>query len=82
MEESKKDKQEFLKIKLDFLKPFLTTLIVLDAGLVGYLFLNFSKNSLIINIFAIIGVLFISALFIFILVSALKILEEMKGLLK
>ena len=45
MIETNKDKHEFLKIKLDFIKQFFTTFIVLDAGLFGFLFLNFENNS-------------------------------------
>lgn len=81
MEEIKKDKQEFLKIKLDLVKQFFTTLIVIDAGLLGFLFLNFSKNSLFLNICTIIGVVAVSSIFAILLKTAFKILKQMKELL-
>lgn len=49
---------EFLKIKLDFLKPFLTTLLLLDAGLIGFIFLNFDKNGFILNFCSTIAIFF------------------------
>lgn len=41
MSDDRKYNLEFLKIKLDFIKPFLTTLIILNAGLIGYVFCKF-----------------------------------------
>ena len=81
MIETNKDKHEFLKIKLDFIKQFFTTFIVLDAGLFGFLFLNFENNSTFLNFRTICGIILISSVFALLIKNALGILKEMKGLL-
>ena len=72
---------EFSKIKLDFLKPFLTTLLLLDAGLIGFIFLNFDKNGFILNFCSTIAIFLVSILFCYLLKACLDVLKEMKGLL-
>lgn len=82
MSDDKKYEWEFLKIKLDFIKPFLTTLIIINAGLISYGFLNFNKNNVFVNIVIYFGVLSITVIFLYLLTSSVKILKQMKGMLK
>lgn len=49
LDEIKKDKNDFLKNKLDLIKQFFTTLLVIDAGLFGFLFLNFERNERVVR---------------------------------
>lgn len=82
LDEIKKDKNDFLKNKLDLIKQFFTTLLVVDVGLFGFLFLNFEKNSWFLNFCAVCGIILVGAVFGFLLKMAIEILKEMKGLLE
>ncbi len=71
-----------LKTELDLIKQFFTTLIVLNAGVIGFLFLNYKVNSLISNICVIFVIIALSIVFIALLIRSIKILNTMKGLVK
>ena len=67
-----------LGIKLELI---LTTLLLLDAGLIGFIFLNFDKNGFILNFCSTIAIFLVSILFCYLLKACLDVLKEMKGLL-
>ncbi|ASM39442.1 hypothetical protein CSPB12327_07650 [Campylobacter sp. RM12327] len=56
-------------------------MIVIFAGIFGFLFLNFDKNSAFLNLCSVIGIIFVGAIFGILLKMAIDILKEMKGLL-
>lgn len=82
MSEKVKIQIDLLKTELDLLKQFFTTLIVLNAGVIGFLFLNYEVNSFSANICVIGVIAALSAIFIALLIHSIIILNTMKGLVK
>jgi hypothetical protein len=73
---------EYLKIKLDLMKPFLTVFLVAIFGLASFITLNIEKSNLFINILSICAIIVIVIIFIVLIIQTLKTLKELKGLVK
>jgi hypothetical protein len=81
MTEKNKDLYDFLKVKLDFYKSFLTGLLVAVFGLVGFLALNFTKNSVTLNFLAVGAIILLLVAFVFMASEVAQIFKRMKGLI-
>jgi hypothetical protein len=81
MTEKNKDMYDFLKSKLDFIRSFFTTVLISLFGLVGFITLNFDKNSVSLNFLVIFGIILVVIIFYLLLIEALKIFKKMKELL-
>ncbi|MDR0665887.1 MAG: hypothetical protein LBF71_00585 [Campylobacteraceae bacterium] len=73
---------EFLKTKLDFFKAGFTILAVSFAGLVGFLAVNFGKNTLILNCLTIGAIVVLGFIFLVVMLEVGKIFKRMKELIK
>lgn len=81
MTEYQKDLMDLYKIKLDLIKPIFNTLLIFFGGAVGFLAVNFEKNTNSLNWIVSFGIIL---LFVFLSVFAKELAKTyklMKGLL-
>lgn len=76
------NKAEYLKIKLDLIKPFLTVFLVAIFGLTSFITLNIERNNFFINVLSICAIIIIVLIFAVLIIQTFKTLREMKGLVK